>query len=345
MGKVTVYDLVKAAEIALEGAGVPDAKNDAAELFCHLMNIDKTRFFMEWAAEASEETCEAYARLVDRRRNHEPLQLITRQQAFLDLVILCRQGVLIPRQDSEAVALAAEELLDAMDGKEVLDLCCGSGVLGLSLAARAGARVTFSDISAMAVELTKDNLKHLGLRAEGVYQGDLFEPVKEKKFQLIVCNPPYIATCVIPTLMPEVRKHEPMSALNGGADGLDYYRRIVEEAPAYLTQKGALVLEIGHDQAGAVTAMMQADAGWYDITIMKDLAQNPRVVTACYDHKKSERLAKEKERIAKETAKAEARKEKWHGRHAGWEAWQAKWNARRAAKTEKKVQERDEEDK
>lgn len=299
MSSLLVSDIITMAQKQMAAAGIEDTKTDAEALYCYLKHVDRARFFLQWSEPADELTTENYFALVARRCKREPLQLILGEQEFLGLPIKTRPGVLIPRLDSEVVAMAAEILLKDMKNKTVLDLCCGSGALGIALVKRAEAKVTFTDLSETAVELTKDNLVMHAVKAD-VLTGDLFAPVAKKKFGMIVSNPPYIRTEVIPTLMPEVRQYEPMSALNGGADGLDFYRRIVAEAPEHLKKEGALVLEIGHDQAFAVTEMLEQSPAFTEIHLMKDLAQNDRVVTAKFDDKAYKAALKEAKRAEKQ---------------------------------------------
>ncbi len=306
MSFLLVSDIIKMAMKQLEEAGVEDVKGDAEALYCYLKHVDRARFFLSWANPADDRTCEGYFNLVARRCKREPLQLITGEQEFMGIPIKTKKGVLIPRLDSEVVALAAELLLKEQKNKTVLDLCCGSGALGIALAKRADAKVTFADISEAAISLTKENIAACGVKGAEVVWGDLFDPVAKKKYGMIISNPPYIETSVIPTLMPEVRQWEPMSALNGGKDGLDFYRRIIAGAPAHLKKGGTLVLEIGHDQAYAVTEMLENSPAFAEIKVVKDLAHNDRVVTAMYDEKAAKREAKrlaEEEKLAAKEAK------------------------------------------
>jgi release factor glutamine methyltransferase len=306
MSFLLVSDIIKMAMKQLEEAGVEDVKGDAEALYCYLKHVDRARFFLSWANPADDRTCEGYFNLVARRCKREPLQLITGEQEFMGIPIKTKKGVLIPRLDSEVVALAAELLLKEQKNKTVLDLCCGSGALGIALAKRADAKVTFADISEAAISLTKENIAACGVKGAEVVWGDLFDPVAKKKYGMIISNPPYIETAVIPTLMPEVRQWEPMSALNGGKDGLDFYRRIIAGAPAHLKKGGTLVLEIGHDQAYAVTEMLENSPAFAEIKVIKDLAHNDRVVTAMYDEKAAKREAKrlaEEEKLAAKEAK------------------------------------------
>ncbi len=274
-----VQDIVKMAEKQLVAAGVDNPKGDAEAMYCSLMKVDRSKFFMEWSEPAADRTCEQYFDMVARRAKREPLQYIVGDQPFLGLQIKTREGVLIPRLDTEVVAEKAIELFKQKKGDTVLDLCCGSGVLGIALAKNAGAKVTAVDITDEACELTKENASLNSVKAD-VLKGDLFEPVRKKKYHMIISNPPYIRSSVIETLMPEVRDYEPREALDGGEDGLVFYRRIAAESVDHLKKGGLIVFEIGNDQAEDVTAMLEETGRFENIEVAQDLAGNDRVVSA-----------------------------------------------------------------
>lgn len=196
--------------------------------------------------------------------------------------------VLIPRQDSEC--LVEEIMRFAGDGSDILDLCTGSGCLLLSLMHyKNNCRGVGVDISEEALEIAGRNLEMLrrddGLNGgDAVFlRGDLYDALSDhdKKFDYIISNPPYIRSDVIKTLMPEVRDHEPHIALDGGDDGLDFYRRIISGAPAHLANYGMIFLEIGFDQAEDVSRILN-EAGFRDISVIKDYGGNDRVVSARY---------------------------------------------------------------
>ncbi|MGI6721211.1 MAG: peptide chain release factor N(5)-glutamine methyltransferase [Anaerovoracaceae bacterium] len=274
-----VSDIVKMGDLQLREAGVAEHKIEAEILYCWLKKIDRARFFMAWSDEADDKTMEQYLQLIAKRCQHIPLQHLTGEQEFMGMTFDVRPDVLIPRQDTETVVETAEKLFQGRKG-DILDLCCGSGCIGVALAHHIPkAKVTAVDSSEAAVELTKDNANAWGIKMD-VRLGNLFEPVKRKKYNMIVSNPPYIRSDVIPTLMPEVRDHEPIEALDGGADGLDYYLQIIGLAPKHLKKEGILVLEIGNDQSAAVEQLMIETGKLCDIQTYKDLAGNDRVVSA-----------------------------------------------------------------
>ena len=290
-----VKDLVKMGETQLIKAGCPEPKLDAELLYCHMKNIGRTEFIMEWSDVVEDRICEQYFDLVAIRATRRPLQHIIGTQEFMGLTFGVREDVLIPRHDTETVVEKAEELLKKNKIKTVLDLCCGSGVIGISLAKRnPGLKVTATDISAAAKALTESNAKRNSAKIN-VQLGDLFTPLGRKKFDMIVSNPPYIPREVIGTLDDEVRRFEPQDALDGGPSGLDFYHKIINEAPGHLNKAGWLVLEIGHDQAKDVAGMIEETGAFEEATVYQDLAGHDRTVAAQLGGKKKAKNKQSKE--------------------------------------------------
>ncbi|MEG0431368.1 MAG: peptide chain release factor N(5)-glutamine methyltransferase [Anaerovoracaceae bacterium] len=270
-----VQDIVKMGERQLSEAGIFDAKIEAEILYCFLKKIDRSKFFLRWARPVDERETDQYFSLISTRASRIPLQHIMGEVEFMGLPFKVAQNVLIPRMDTEVVVLEAEKMIKPK--ASVLDLCSGSGIIGISLAKRNQIKLTSSDFSDDAVKLTRENMELNGVKAD-VVQGDLFEPVKRKKFNMIVSNPPYIRSDVIPTLEIEVRDHDPILALDGGEDGLEFYKRIISGAKEHLKKGGALVFEIGNDQGEAVADLMEAEGVFTDIEVIKDLADQNRVI-------------------------------------------------------------------
>ena len=296
-------ELIRIGENQLRDAGVADAAIDAKELYCYMMHIDRTRLMLCWQDVLQDNQCEEYFDLVARRASRVPLQHITGEQEFMGLTFQVSDKVLIPRQDTETMVedaldvinknkLRSEELnCKARRGWSVLDLCCGSGAIGISLAKLAGdVKVTCSDLSADALAMAERNGRSLDAKSIKFVKSDMFEAFRgklgNKKFDMIISNPPYIRRDVIETLEPEVRDHEPMMALDGGEDGLDFYRQIVDEAPDFLKKEGVVMLEIGHDQMSDVIKMFSADDRYSFVTGLKDLAGRDRIVVAVLSPKK-----------------------------------------------------------
>lgn len=271
-------ELVEEGQRRLAAAGVEEAAVDAWLLFSYDKKVDRTWYLLNRTQRASGEEQEAYLKLIARRCERVPLQHITGEQEFMGLPFRVTPDVLIPRQDTEV--LVEECLRHLAPGNVFLDLCTGSGCILVSLLHYAkGTFGTGADLSGKALSVAKGNVEANGVEARLV-QGDLFEPVTGT-FDLIVSNPPYIASAEIETLTPEVREHEPRMALDGTADGLFFYKRIVQESPSYLKEGGWLCMEIGYDQGAAVQQLMEA-RGFVTVSVIKDLAGLDRVVSGCY---------------------------------------------------------------
>ena len=259
-------------------AGIEEAKLDARLLLEELCGTDRNDLLVHGDRPVTEQQEKNYVNQIELRSRHIPLQHITGYQEFMGLRFKVTPDVLIPRQDTET--LVEEVLKNLHDGMRILDLCTGSGCILLSLLRYSNDCVGVgADLSKKALAVAEENAGALGLSAEFV-QGDLFEPVTGK-FEIIVSNPPYIPSNVIPTLMEEVREHDPLIALDGKEDGLYFYREIIGKASEYLYPGGMLFLEIGCEQAEAVTELMK-NAGYRDVTVCKDLAGLDRVVSGRY---------------------------------------------------------------
>ena len=288
----------------LEESGIEEAALDAWLLLEHVTGISRASYYADPDREMSPDEWRRYSELVGRRAERVPLQHITGTQEFMGLVFEVNEHVLIPRQDTEilveqALAFIGSGKVPAAENSRtrILDMCTGSGCILLSVmhwaesyrqkalrragdTARGGEKQdiiiegTGADISPKA--LAEKNARRLGISA-GFVESDLFGAVRGK-YGMIVSNPPYIRTDEIKDLQEEVRLHDPVIALDGREDGLYYYRRIVRESRSYLEEGGALLFEIGCDQAEAVSGLMRG-AGFSEITVKKDLAGLDRVVS------------------------------------------------------------------
>ena len=279
-GKILTLQMIyKEGMETLEHAGIPDAKLDAWYLLEYVTGISRASYFGDPKREVPKEQAESYREVILRRAGHIPLQHITGEQEFMGYSFLVNPDVLIPRQDTET--LTEEALKFTEPGMKVLDMCTGSGCILISLMKKChGLTGTGCDISEKALKTARENGRRLQVEASWI-QSDLFEQISER-FDLIVSNPPYIRTGVIEELQEEVRLHDPWIALDGKKDGLYFYRRIIAESTGYIRDNGALMFEIGHDQAEDVVRLME-EAGYTQIRVKKDLAGLDRVVTGRYN--------------------------------------------------------------
>lgn len=265
-------------ELLLE-AKIEDAANDAWLLLSHVTKITRANYFTDVERVLTERQKEEYLSCLNRRKNHIPLQHITGEQEFMGLTFRVNEYVLVPRQDTEV--LVETVLETSRPGMNILDMCTGSGCILISLLKHGkGFAGTGVDISCEALKVAQDNAFMQQVDATFVHS-DLFAKV-QGQYDIIVSNPPYIRTEVIQGLQEEVRLHDPMLALDGKEDGLYFYRKIIEESPKYLKEKGSLYFEIGHDQGQEVSALMK-EAGFTGVTVKKDLAGLDRVVFGVYN--------------------------------------------------------------
>lgn len=261
-------------EKVLEAANIEDAKNDAWLLLAMACKIDHTYYFVHMDEEMQADQVKEFEGIIRKRGEHIPLQYITGEQEFMGMTFHVNSNVLIPRQDTET--LVEEALHRVTPGMRVLDMCTGSGCVLISILKKCpGTTGVGVDISKQALLVAKENARMNDVPAE-FERSDLFENVVEK-FDMIVSNPPYIRSDEIPRLMPEVCEFEPLLALDGKEDGLFFYRRILAESREYLADGGWLLFEIGCDQGQEVSDMMRY-AGFSNVSVIKDLARNDRVV-------------------------------------------------------------------
>lgn len=272
----------------LQAAGIEEAALDARLLLEAVCGTDRNDLLVHGEQPVAPEAEEKYLNWIRQRAEHIPLQQLTGEQGFMGLTFNVNEHVLIPRQDTEI--LVEEVLKELHDGMRVLDMCTGSGCILLSLLHYSNDCEGLGvDLSAEALEVAGRNvLKVLTPeKAEHAHflQSDLFEKV-EGKFEIIVSNPPYIASAEVEKLMPEVRDHEPRMALDGTEDGLYFYRRIIEEAGKHLVSSGMLFFEIGYDQGQAVSELMR-EHGYREVQVVQDYAGLDRVVYGTYVERKN----------------------------------------------------------
>jgi release factor glutamine methyltransferase len=281
----TVRQLLNRAVVHLVNSGVPNARRNAEWMLCASLGISMLELYAQPNVPVPAERAQCYWDTVERRAGREPLQYILGSTEFMSLPFAVRPGVFVPRPDTEVLVERAEAALRARPLHEpvtVLDLCTGSGIIAVSIAHRVpNAGVTAVDVSDAAVELTADNAAMNGVsdrvrlvRDDAV---DYLSATRDR-FAAILCNPPYIATGELAALPREVRDHEPALALDGGPDGLDFYRRAVPLMARCLLPGGLVMVEIGDTLGGAVSDLFRA-AGLRDVAGPRDYAGRDRVVS------------------------------------------------------------------
>lgn len=269
----------------LKKAGIPEYGIDARLLLEHICRTDRNTLLVHGDRQLSEDEEKEYQRQIGVRGSRVPLQHITGVQEFMGLEFQVNEHVLCPRQDTEC--LVEEVMRYLHDGSRILDMCTGSGCILLSLLHYSNfCSGIGADISEKALETAEKNAQNIAAMKRNhpweektvqLIRSDLFSEIPKEAFDIIVSNPPYIASDVIPTLMEEVREHEPLEALDGKEDGLFFYRKIIKESPEYLERDGMLFFEIGYDQGSAVLQLME-EAGFREVMVEKDLAGLDRVV-------------------------------------------------------------------
>lgn len=255
-----------------------EADTEAALLLEHVMNTERGDLFAHPDRILSDDEEKTYFGLIERRNTGEPVQYITGKTYLYGLEFFCDRSVLIPRFDTEV--LIEETIKKAPKDSELLDLCTGSGCIALCVKhEREDITVSASDISKDALNVAKKNSENLGLKINLIHS-DLFSNIDDR-FDIIVSNPPYIPTNVIKGLDEKVKDFEPEGALDGGEDGLDFYRIIAKEAVRFLKGKSFLIMEIGYDQGESVSGIL-SENGYKDIKVIKDLNGLDRVVSAVF---------------------------------------------------------------
>lgn len=279
-----VREWLQRAEAHLVSHGVPNARRNAEWMLCYSLGWNMLDVYVRSTAPLESDRAHRYWEFVERRASREPLQYILRGTEFMSLPFEVRRGVFVPRPETELLVEAAEARLRARplhQSLRVLDLCSGSGIVGVSLAVRVpNLDVAAVDVSADAATLSAANAVRNGVEDRvRVVEADAVDFLErtDDRFAAIVCNPPYIATGELPALPREVREHEPMRALDGGRDGLDFYRRAAPLLARRLHTDGFVAFEIGESQGRAVSALLR-DAGFGAVDVVKDYAGCDRVV-------------------------------------------------------------------
>ncbi len=279
----TIESLLKWAADDFRSKGIDSPRLDAEVLLGWALGKTRTELVIESKTELNGEGLARFREAVKRRRAHEPVAYVLGVREFFGRTFRVDKRVLVPRPDTEAlVEVALQRTRHLSMSMRALDLCTGSGCVGITLAReRPTTQIVMTDLSNDALAVARENALRLGAYNLACFQGDLFAALPDSKlrFDLIVSNPPYIASEDIPSLMADVRDFEPRLALDGGADGLSLVRRIVEEASAHLEKNGIVALEIGFDEAERTRAIF-SEHGYADIDTKRDYGKIERVISA-----------------------------------------------------------------
>lgn len=275
-----IFEAIKKAKDILIDAGTPQL--DAEVILAYLLDSDRIHLYVNRDKELTEEEIKRYFELIEERRNGKPVQYIVSNQEFMGLDFFVKEGVLIPRGDTEILAEYVIDKLKLKLNPFIIDVGCGSGAIGIAIAKYVeSSKVYALDISEIPLEVTKINGERLEVSDKlTVLKSDMLKSLPEElkgKVDVIVSNPPYIRNDVIPTLMKEVKDFEPYNALSGGEDGLYFYREITLQSVDFLKDGGLLAYEIGYDQREDVEGILR-DNGFKDVVTLKDLAGLDRVV-------------------------------------------------------------------
>ncbi|WP_255547799.1 peptide chain release factor N(5)-glutamine methyltransferase [Crassaminicella indica] len=284
---VKIQDALKLAVERIERTNAVTPLLDAEVLLCHVLKKERLFLYTHRNKSLSEEAFKAFEEFVEKRIAGMPVQYIVKKQEFMGLDFYVEEGVLIPRPDTEILVEAVIKWANNRknDNITIVDIGTGSGAITVSLAKYIKNAFVYSiDISRRAITIGKKNAVSNGVAEKIEFlEGDLFTPLKNKlegKVDILVSNPPYIPKEEIDKLQIEVKKYEPRLALDGGTDGLDFYRRIIDEAPFFVKKGGYIALEVGHDQAELVKELMENKGLYTEINKIKDLAGIERVVVA-----------------------------------------------------------------
>lgn len=277
----TIWSLLKTGYEKLKKAGIESYQIDSQVLLSKALDKDRIFILTHREMPVEEKAAEEFMRLLELREKKMPVKYILGECEFMGHMFKVREGVLIPRPDTEILVESVIALVREHGYRRVCDVCTGSGIIGITVAKECEETSALClDISGTALETARENAEALGVseRVEVEFSDLLEYPIERKlEFDVVVSNPPYIRAGEISGLMEDVRDYEPLIALSGGEDGLDFYRRITEQSLKLLRKGGLLAFEIGHDQRADVSKILE-DSGFQCIEAYRDLSGNDRVV-------------------------------------------------------------------
>lgn len=285
MSKVTLKQLQSWATVQLEQGQIPEPRRDARLIIRHGLDLSDTEFYLRPDQPVGPEREKVIRQAVLRRQNKEPLAYVLGKTIFFGLPFDIEPGVLIPRSDSEVLIEAALEFVRQSNrGPDLVigDLCTGSGCLGISLAVclkseHPQLRLWLTELEAVPLRVAQANIRRHDLAKQArLHQANLFPPEPQEKADVVLANPPYVRRGELPGLDQAIVRHEPHAALDGGTDGLCFYRRIAAGIERFLQPGGLLLLEHGWDQAGAVRSILQASGRFDEVTSWRDYGGHER---------------------------------------------------------------------
>jgi release factor glutamine methyltransferase len=281
---MNIKELLNRSDQFLAERGIESSRLDAEVLMADLLDMERINLYVKYDYPLKSTEINSYREMIKKRAQHIPVAYITEKKEFMSLEFTVREGVLIPRPDTENLVEAVIEYCrnKELENPQIIDVGTGSGAIAVSLAHYLeDAKVVGVDLSAQALKVARENMeKHKLSERMSILKSDLLaEFIKReiKGIDIIVSNPPYISEAEMEELSSEVKK-EPETALKAGKDGLDYYRRLIPEAEKVLKEGGSLFLEIGYRQAEAVSELF--GDRWKDVEVKKDYSENDRIVSA-----------------------------------------------------------------
>lgn len=278
-----IKEAIDKGAISLKVENIESPKLKARMLMQFILNKPRQYIIVNDMQELSKGLEQEYFEGIDKLKCNIPIEHITHQKEFMKLNFFVNENVLIPRQDTEILVEEVIQIAKKTNGKKILDLCTGSGAIAISLAKYIEkSEITAIDISPEAIKIARKNAIMNNVENQIKFiESNLFENVKKEKYDIIVSNPPYIKKSEIPILEKQVQK-EPVIALDGGIDGLDFYRKIVRQSYEYLKYKGYLCLEIGYDQKDDVVELLKNGEMYSNVYFKKDLYGNDRIVVGTF---------------------------------------------------------------
>lgn len=273
-----IKELLNYGKKLLKDNDIEDADIISKVLLEYILNIDKTRLIIDQDINVEEYNKDRYYFSLIEIIGGTPVQYITNKQEFMKLNFYVDENVLIPQPDTETLVEKVIEIAKNINEPEILDICTGSGCIGTSISKNViDAHITMSDISENALNIAKKNYQNNILKEDAIFiKSNMFENI-QNSFDIIVTNPPYIESKIIETLPEDVKK-EPHIALDGGEDGLDFYRILIKESMNYLKPQGYLCMEIGYNQKETIEELVCENGNYEEIESIKDISGNDRVI-------------------------------------------------------------------